>query len=182
MALSSWLSPLRRSRLRRPVQAHLFDEFRHGIGNKARQRAATRSGSSNLRGGHGHIHLLKKVDVGRTQHEFSLGWLLAKCLTDGLPGSKTFWQSLRHLGEAMPRPATHDEFRFAQQSLRFFPLRDLQKRVNTDEEEKAIALTQGALEAAHRVNGIVDPGLVVVHVAVPRFDALTGTRHLNHRA
>src|SRR5690348_939064 len=182
MALSSWLNPRRRTRLRRPVQAHLFDVFRHGIGYQARQRAPAQSGSSNLCRGHGHMDVLEEVNVRRAQHQLALRRLLAKSLADGLPGSKAFGQSLRHLGEAVPRPVTHDEFRFAQQRLRLFPLGDLQKRVNADEEEEAIALTQGALEAAHRVNRIVDPGMVVVHVAVHGFDALAGARHLNHLA
>src|SRR5690242_1641168 len=141
MALSSWLNARRRTRLRGPLQAYLFDVLRQGIGYQARQRAPAQSSSWKRCRGHGHMDVLQEVTVSRTQHQLALRRLLAKSLADGLPGSKAFGQSLRHLGDAVPPPVTHDEFRFAQQRLRLFPVGDLQKRVNADEEEEAIALT-----------------------------------------
>src|SRR6185369_15928024 len=89
---------------------------------------------SNFRRGDRLFHAAQKVNRSLRQHHRPVRSGSLKHPRDFVFGTHRLWQSLRHICQGESRPARYDELAFVQQFHRAAPFRDIQERVDPDQE------------------------------------------------
>jgi hypothetical protein len=88
---------------------------------------------------------IEQMNRHPAKHQITGGSLFCKRLRGLRARTKTFRQSIRHVGEGLTRPACHHKLALTKQSLRLMPLGNIGKGVNANQQKEAVCLLEGLL-------------------------------------